>query len=235
MRWLAPPPSSTAHLSSRRSPGTVLRVSRMLRMGGAGWGGAGGKGARVSGRRRRSELSVRPPGALLHGRAAPTPHRVGAPSMAATIAAVAVAMPDMRCRRCVCVGGGLAGLSVRSCSCAAAAELMARQARDGKRGRQAAPRAHLHEVERDALRHQDAACRAAHDAKLLAALHGVPVCGQRGGRGGGGGEGPFGCGRPAAAAVHATGAVGTVPAAAAGANSQLGLLRPAHRAWSRSP
>lgn len=27
MRWLAPPPAATAHLSSRRNPGAVLRVS----------------------------------------------------------------------------------------------------------------------------------------------------------------------------------------------------------------
>jgi hypothetical protein len=29
MRWLAPPPASTAHLSSSRNPGAVLRVSMM--------------------------------------------------------------------------------------------------------------------------------------------------------------------------------------------------------------
>mmetsp|Transcript_4905 Transcript_4905/g.12023 ORF Transcript_4905/g.12023 Transcript_4905/m.12023 type:complete len:298 (-) Transcript_4905:171-1064(-) len=56
MRWLCPPPMSTAHLSSSRSPGAVLRVSRIL--------------------------GECPPAVA-----------------AATMARVAVAIPDMRCMK----------------------------------------------------------------------------------------------------------------------------------------
>lgn len=106
MRWLAPPPSSTAHLSSSRRPGAVLRVSRILE--GARTADPGGRVFRLCRATRRRPLVVYRMAdggsRQRHARQCPAvkqasrcPHRVPVPATADTMALVAVAMPDIRC------------------------------------------------------------------------------------------------------------------------------------------